>query len=83
MRGVYDVRCDCDRRPLRRQLLEAQEVDPGTGSTFEAQAARRLILRRGDRDPILNLPILSMQMPLPPGTLRAGHWHAPATGISR
>jgi hypothetical protein len=48
--------------PLRRRLLDAQEVDPGTGSTFEALAARHLILRRWEHDPDLPVSLLFVQM---------------------
>lgn len=48
--------------PLRRRLLDAEVLDPGTGSTFEALAARHLILRRWERDPDLPVSLLFVQM---------------------
>jgi hypothetical protein len=50
------------KSPLHRRLLAAQEVDPGTGSTFEALAARHLILRRWEHDPDLPVPLLFVQI---------------------
>lgn len=80
---------------LKELLIEAQVVDKGTGSTFEALRVRNLILCRYERAGINPIVIVRLTThgrkvaraglgetapkKLPPGTLREWHWKALAT----